>query len=241
MKKDTKPTNTRAIDTARVLELLAENPRANKRDLARMLGLKGSDRIHLKRILKELEAGGLIEGRKKTGYVKRGELPDMAVIEITGVDDDGETLGRPLKWDSNEEPPAIYVMPPKDGGAPGPGDRLLARLEKHGEAYEARIVRRLDRETQERLIGVLRESRDTGWRLVPIDKKARTEYALDKADLGGAKHNELVAAEPRPGRIAGFSRVKVVERIGSMDRKRPTASAPPSRRHCPLPRSPSTN
>ena len=35
--------------------------------------------------------------------------------------------------------------------------------------------------------------------------------------LRGAKHNELVAAEPKPGRIAGFSRVKVVERIGSMD------------------------
>ncbi|HKQ10735.1 MAG TPA: ribonuclease R, partial [Rhizomicrobium sp.] len=37
------------------------------------------------------------------------------------------------------------------------------------------------------------------------------------SDLGGAKHNELVAAEPKSGRIAGFSRVKVVERIGSMD------------------------
>ncbi len=217
MKQDKKPTNTRALDKARVLELLADNRNANKRDLAKMLGLKGSDRIVLKRILKELEADGLIEGRQKSGFIKRGELPDMAVIEITGVDGDGETLARPLNWNSNEPPPVIYVMPPKDGGAPGPGDRLLAKLERHGEAYEARVIRRLDRESQERLIGVLRESQDTGWRLVPIDKKARTEYALDKADLGGAKHNELVAAEPRPGRIAGFSRVKVVERIGSMD------------------------
>ena len=40
---------------------------------------------------------------------------------------------------------------------------------------------------------------------MPIDKKARTEYALDKSDLGGAKNNELVAAEPKPGRIAGFA------------------------------------
>jgi len=220
LKKDKKPTNTRALDKARVLELLAEHPAATKRDLAKLLGLKGSDRIHLKRILKELEADGAIEGRQKTGYVKRGELPEMAVIEITGVDDDGETLARPLNWDAQDEPPIIYVMPPKDGGAPGTGDRLLARLEKHGEDYEARIVRRLDREAQEKLIGVLRESKDSGWRLVPIDKKARTEYALDKADLNGAKHNELVAAEPRPGRIAGFSRVKVIERIGSMDSPR---------------------
>ena len=220
MKKDRKPSNTRALDKARVLELLAENAGANKRDLAKLLGLKGSDRIHLKRILKELEAEGAIEGRTKQGFVKRGELPDIGIVEVTGLDADGELMARPLAWTGDEDPPAVYVIPPKDGGAPGIGDRLLAKLERHGEAYEARIVRRLEQQTQERLIGVLRNSPSTGWRLVPIDKKARTEYALDKADLNGGGHNDLVAAEPRAGRIAGFSRVKVVERIGSMDSPR---------------------
>jgi ribonuclease R len=217
--KNRKPTNTPALDKARVLELLATNAGANKRDLAKLLNLKGSDRIVLKRILKELEADGAIEGKQKKGFVKRGELPDVGIVEITGVDEDGELLARPLAWDSDETPPTVYVIPPKDGAAPGPGDRLLARLEKHGEAYEARVIRRLDQEKQDRMIGVLRES-SNGWRLVPINKKERTEYALDKADLGGAKHNELVAAEPKSGRIAGFSRVKVVERIGSMDSPR---------------------
>jgi len=217
LKKDKKDKHTPALDKARVLELLATNAGANKRDLARMLGLKGSDRIQLKRILKELEAEGAIEGRARKSFVKAGELPETLLIEITGTDDDGEVLARPLNWDSNEEPPPIYVAPPKEGVAPGPGDRVLARLEKHGDEYEARIIRRLERETSTRLIGVLRDSQSGGWRLVPIDKKARTEYALDKSDLGGAKNNELVAAEPKPGRMAGFARVKVVERIGSMD------------------------
>ena len=216
MKKDRNPTNARAIDKARVLELLAQNPQSNKRDLAKMLGLKGSDRIVLKRILKELEAEGAIDGRQKQGFVKRGELPEIGIIEITGNDEDGETLARPLAWDSNEEPPIVYVMPVKDGTPPSIGDRLLARLEKHGEAYEARVIRRLEQEKETRLIGVLRES-SNGWRLVPVNKKERTEYALDNADLNGAKHNELVVAELRSGRIAGFTRVKVVERVGSMD------------------------
>jgi ribonuclease R len=217
LKKDKKPSNTGPLDKGRVLELLATHAGVNKRDLAKLLGLKGSDRIHLKRILKELEAEGAIAGRQKQGFVKRGELPDVGIIEITGVDGDGEVLAKPLAWDSNEEPPTIYVTPPKDGSAPGPGDRLLARLEKHGESYEAKIIRRLEAETQTRVIGVLRDAPATGWRLVPINKKERTEYALDKNDLNGAKHNELVAAEPAGGRIAGFSKVKVVERIGSMD------------------------
>ena len=220
MKKDKTPTNTRVLDKARVLELLATKAGANKRDLARLLGLKGSDRIVLKRILKELEAEGAIAGRQKQGFVKRGELPEVGIVEITGVDEDGEVLARPLAWESNETPPTIYVQPPKDGSAPGPGDRLLARLERHGEAYEAHVIRRIEQETQTKLIGVLRDAPATGWRLVPINKKERTEYALDKSDLNGAKHNELVAAEPQPGRIAGFSRVKVVERIGSMDSPR---------------------
>jgi len=203
-----------------VLELLAQNAGATKRDLARLLSLKGSDRIHLKRILKELETEGAIEGRKKSGFTRHGELPEVGLIEVSGTDSDGELLARPLNWESNEAPPIIYVIPPKDGTAPGPGDRLLARLEKQGDGYEARIIRRLEREAQTRLIGVLREAPSGGWRLVPIDKKARTEYALDKSDLAGARHNELVAAEPRSGHIGNFARVKVVERIGSMDSPR---------------------
>jgi ribonuclease R len=164
-----------------------------------------------------LQGEGTIQGSPKRGFTQRGELPEMGLIEVSHIDEDGETLARPLSWNSNEEPPPIYVVAPKQGGAPSIGDRLLARLERHGETYEAHVVRRLEQETSTRLIGVLREAPSAGWRLVPIDKKARTEYALDKYDLNGAKHNELVAAELKPGRIAGFARVKVVERIGSMD------------------------
>ena len=215
------PKNTPALDKARVLELLASG--ANKRDLARKLSLKGSDRILLKRILKELQAEGAIEGSPKRGFAKRGELPEVGIVEITGTDGDGETLARPLDWTSNEAPPVIYLIPPKEGGAPGPGDRLLARLEKRGESYEARIIRRLERETTTRLIGVLRDAPATGWRLVPINKKERTEYALDKSDLGGAKHNELVAAEPKAGRIAGFAASRWSSASAAWIRPRPSA------------------
>jgi ribonuclease R len=218
LNKTNKTKNTPA-DKARVLELLSENPGATKRDLAKKLGLKGSDRITLKRVLRELEADGAIAGRQKRGLTRRGELPDIAVIEVTGTDGDGELLARPLEWTSNEEPPLIYVTPPKEGGAPGAGARLLAHLEKRGESYEARIIRRLDSEAPSRILGVVR-AHDSGFRLEPIDKKARTEYAIDKNDLGGAKNNELVATEPQAGRIAGFARVKVVDRIGSMDSPR---------------------
>jgi ribonuclease R len=200
-----------------VLAVLAENPGATKRDLARLLGLKGSDRIALKRALRELEEEGAVAGKPKRGLTSRGELPPTTVIVITGTDSDGEVLARPVTWESDAPPPLIHVAPPKQGGAPGPGDRLLAHLEKRGDGYEARIVRRLEREAPSRLIGVVREG-PHGFHLMPIDKKARGEYAIDKAGLAGAKNNELVAAEPLAGR--GVTRVRVTERLGSMDSPR---------------------
>ena len=142
------------------------------------------------------------------------------MLEITGIDSDGELLARPLAWDSNDEPPTIIVTPPKEGAALGTGARILARLEKHGETYDARIVRRLEAEAgPERILGVLRET-DHGFRVMPVDKKVRGEYALDKSDAKGAKHNELVVVEPTGRKAAGFPRVRVVETIGSMESPR---------------------
>ena len=212
--------NAPPLDKARLLALLAEHPGATKRDLARLTGLKGSDRIVLKRLLRELEAEGATLGNTKRGLTKAGELPEIAVLEITGTDSDGELLARPLNWESNTEPPTIHVAPPKEGTALGPGARILARLEKRGQGYEAAIVRRLENEVgPERILGVLREN-SAGFRVMPVDRKTRGEYALDKNDAAGAKNNELVLCEPIGRKAAGFPRVRVVERIGSMDSPR---------------------
>jgi ribonuclease R len=220
LKKTKKPTNAPALEKARVLELLAERPNATKRDLAKVLGLKGSDRIQLKRILKELEADGAIEGNRRRGYAPPGALPEVAVLEISGQDTDGELLARPQKWESNEEPPTIIVIPARDdkGPALGPGERVLARLEKGEDGYEARVIKRLGASAH-RVLGVL-TSGAHGLRIEPIDRKSRTEFSVDSRDRGGAESNELVLAEPLSGRAQGFPRARVIERLGSMNAPR---------------------
>jgi ribonuclease R len=213
-----KLTNAPKLDKIRLLALLAENPGATKRDLARLSGLKGSDRIQLKRLLRELELDGAIAGKARRGFTKAGELPETLLLEITGTDRDGELLARPLNWESGDEPPLIHVAPGKEALASGA--RVLARLEKLGDSYEAKVVRRLESEAKsERILGVLRETAQ-GFRVMPVERKARSEYALDRRDAGGAKNNELVVCEPMGSRAEGFARVKVVERIGSMDSPR---------------------
>jgi len=200
-----------------VLELLAERPNATKRDLAKTLGLKGSDRIHLKRILRELENEGAIGGSRRQGYAAPNAIPEVSVLEITGQDTDGELLAVPQKWESNEEPPTIIVVPGREDKSPalGRGERVLARLSKSEDGYEARVIKRLGASAH-KVLGVLREG-PHGLRIEPIDRKSRTEFSVDNRDRGGAEHNELVLAEPLSGRAQGFPRAKVLERLGSMN------------------------
>ena len=180
-----------------------------------MLNVKGSERITLKRILKELDQEGIVTGNRKKGYTRPGELPEVSVLEITGQDMDGELLAQPQRWESNEEPPRIIVMPGRDdtGPALGRGERVLARIEKADDGYEARVIKRLGASAH-RVLGVITMN---GTRIAPIDRKSRTEFSLDARDRGGAQNNELVLAEPVAGRASGNARARVVERLGSMD------------------------
>jgi len=204
-----------------VLEALAKQPQGAKRDIARALGVKGNDRIALKRILKELADDGTIARTGKRTYSRPGQLPEVSVLEITGQDPDGELLARPARWEGDEAPPTIIVIPGKDpeaGGALGVGERILARLSETRDGYEARVIKKLGASVH-RVLGVYRVSaRDC--RLAPIDRKSRTEFIVDTSDNGGAANNELVLAEPLAGRASGLPRARIVERLGSMNAPR---------------------
>ncbi len=97
--KITKNTPSPTITKESVLEALAREPKATKRDLARILGVHGGDRIALKRILRELEQDGEIKRGGKRAFTKAGTMPEVTVLEIIGQDNDGELLARPQKWE----------------------------------------------------------------------------------------------------------------------------------------------
>ena len=107
-------------------------------------------------------------------------------------------------------------MPGRDaeaGPALGRGERVLARLEKVDDGFEARVIKRLGASAH-RVLGVITMN---GTRIAPIDRKSRTEFTLDARDRAGAENNELVLAEPIAGRASGNPRARVIERLGSMD------------------------
>ncbi|MCK4939431.1 MAG: ribonuclease R, partial [Rhodospirillaceae bacterium] len=128
-----------------ILKYIEETPgRIGKRELARAFQLDAGQKILLKKELKKLGDEGLIERGHGRRFKQPGTLPSVTVLEISGIDLDGEILAKPIDWELDSPPPVIYMAPMRHGQrALASGERVLAKLEllKNVEpgrvAYEA--------------------------------------------------------------------------------------------------------
>ena len=200
-----------------LLDFVRENPAAfSRREIARAFNVAAPNRSALRDLLRTLEEEGLVERRRGRRLAQPGQLPSVAVIEITAIDAEGEVLARPVSWRAAEPPPRIYLAPVRGRPAPGPGDKVLARLTRLDAGnYEARTMRRLEGGPTH-LLGVYALSGATG-RLRPTDRRYRGEFTVAAADSGGAKPGEIVRAETLGGRVHGLAQARIVERLGALD------------------------
>ncbi len=196
-----------------------------KREIARAFKLSGSaDREMLKDLLRELEADGAVERGRNKRMAPPQSLPAVAVLLITGVDPDGELSARPLTWTGEGNPPRIFLLPEKKSRGEGKplavGDTLLAKLARiNDRLYEARVIRRIDGEREGRILGVDRPSADGG-RILPTDRRHKTEFLVLPPNRGDAEAGDLVFADVLPAGRAGQPQARVVERLGSTDEPR---------------------
>ncbi|MHA6347438.1 ribonuclease R [Roseivivax sp. CAU 1761] len=207
---------TKLPTRAQILDWIAENPTLTaKRDIAKAFGIKGAARIDLKRILKDLEAEGHLEKRKKT-YRDPERLPPVSVLEVLPPDADGDLFARPLEWHGEGVEPSVIVIPREADPALAPGDRILARLQQvAGEEhhYEARLIRRIGLSPR-RVVGIFRKGAEGG-RILPLDKGADKEWQVAPDATGGARDGELVEAEQAgPKGRMGLPRARITARIG---------------------------
>ena len=199
-----------------ILEWISDNPTlTSKRDIARAFGIKDAARIDLKRLLKELQAEGHLEKRRKT-YRDPDRLPPVGVLQVSGQTPDGDLLAQPMEWLGEGAAPKVLIIPRANDPALGAGDRILARLtEVRGEdhQYEARLIRRIGTNPL-KILGVFRKGTQGG-RIVPIDKGDGKEWQVPEDATGGAKDGELVEAEHSgPKTRMGLPRARVVQRLG---------------------------
>lgn len=199
-----------------ILAWIAEHPgESARRDIARAFGIKGAARIELKRILKELEAEGVLERRRRS-LRDIAKLPPVALLQILAPDRSGDVFARPVEWQGAEPAPRVLFVAKKGDPAAGAGERILARIaEVAGEdhAYEGRLIRKLGANPH-RVLGIFRKGAEGG-RIVPIDKGADLEWMVPAGATQDARDGELVEAEQVGPKVRmGLPRARIIDRLG---------------------------
>ncbi|NDU99699.1 ribonuclease R [Pseudoroseicyclus tamaricis] len=202
---------------AEILAFLQDNPeKTHKRDIAKAFGLKGAQRIDLKRMLKELEEEGHVE-KKRRSYRDPETLPPVTILLVRAPDADGDLSARPMEWHGEGEEPSVRVLPREGDPALAEGDRILARLTPtpgEEQDYTARMIRRIGH-APTTILGIYRKGSEGG-RIMPIDKKADRQWVVSLGHEHGAKDGELVEAEQSgpKGRL-GLPKARVTQRLGA--------------------------
>ncbi|MGY6547494.1 MAG: ribonuclease R [Roseinatronobacter sp.] len=193
-----------------VRDWLAENPGATRRDVAKAFGIKGSAKIDLKALLRELEEEGTLAPRRSH---HTGKLPPVTVLDVLAPDTEGDLFARPVEWRGTGAVPRVLIVTQPGDPALGQGDRVLAKcthIRGPDYDYQARVIRKLG-VNPSRILGIFRKEAEGG-RIVPIDKGADKFWIV--ADTGGAVDGELVHAEPEGKSRFGPLRARVLERLG---------------------------
>ena len=200
------PPTFEPLTRERVLEAIRQSGgKAQKRDIAHALGIGADQKKELRQILRELEESGALGRTGRKRYADAQALPESGVMDIVDRDPDGELLAR-MRGPDGYFGPLVRLAPGdarrlKGEAAIGVGDRVLARIARADEGFEARVVKRLG-QSAHRILGVYRANKDPrakfgGGRVEPADRKARYPLVIEAADIGDAEDGDLVFAEVR--------------------------------------------
>ncbi len=204
-----------------VLDFIQQSPATvGKREIARAFAIRGGDKIGLKALLKQMADDGKLAKRQKK-LIDTKSLPPVTVLEVIGIDHDGEAFAEPVEWDERSmgKPPRVVVegeRPPKKG------ERVLAKIAPARDgryAFKGRVIRALT-DRARRVLGVYRIVKGQGARLIPVDKKSRHDLQVVAGDENGARDGELVEADIVKDHGRGLPRAKVRERLGDMKSQR---------------------
>lgn len=145
MKKQKQPKKTASMPTMTELTdfLNKQSKPVNKKEIARRFGIRGDNRVLLKGMLKQLRDDGTIQSHKRV-ITNTGTLPATTVVEITGFDDMGDLVARPIQWDQNTPAPQIIITHDKLNPPAGMGDVVQVKTTPVGKnVYEATALRRV--------------------------------------------------------------------------------------------------
>lgn len=201
-----------------VVDFIASSPiPVGKREIAKAFKVGSADRVALKGMLKEIERSGPVERSHHRRLAPSGALPEIAVVEVTEIDAEGEPVVRLLGSDPSISAPTIRLAAGRQGtDSPGVGERAIARFRRQEDgSYQAAIVRKIDPQG-ERVLGVYKTEGDGTARIMPTDRRNKNTYRVRANEGLNAVDGDLVLAEPLPVPRLGLPHAQVIERLGTM-------------------------
>lgn len=207
------PSNTQ------ILEFIKDSPgRVGKREIARAFHLDSEQKLKLKKVLRKLKDEGQLQANRKN-FADPAHLPNVTVLEVSGLDVDGELLARPVVWENKQPPPTIYMAPARRGqNALGIGDRVLAKMTKIENtddgriAYEGHTIRRLEQAPGD-VLGVFLPDEGGPPRLRATDRRVKKHFIVSDTDAFQPEKGDLFRAEVLPGKKLGLRHVKLREKV----------------------------
>ena len=200
-----------------MLAFIRESPApVGKREIARAFHITGERRPELKKLLSELSQSGEVDRGRGHRVGPPKALAEVAVIEVFGIDQDGDLLCRPLEWHEAGPPPRIILRPGKRGGDDfAVGHRVLAQLRHVSpDFYEARPIRKLETGVA-RVLGIFERVPGGGARIRATDKRNKSDLTVLPRNEGGAEPGELVIAEVLPSTRLGLRQARIISRLGN--------------------------
>ena len=198
-----------------IQDWIKDNPKkSSKREIAKAFGIKGSMRVELKKVLKELTLSGEIDKNKKS-FKNPNQLPSVCILQMMASTSDGDLFARPVDWKGDEPEPIVLMVFRASDPALAYGDRVLAKVsivQDEQYQYEGRIIRVL-KKIPKNTLGIYKEASEGG-RILPIEKSGR-EWSVKLSDALDAKDGELVEAEQIKGqRASGLYAARVINIVG---------------------------
>lgn len=199
-----------------------------KKQIAKILGVKGAQRIILKQILKELyQSGEIVRGSRRRLMVEPStesplameptEANNILAVDVFEIDEEGDLLARPTEWPEDETPPLIRLVnlrpSYKEGrSALGIGSTVIVRIIRQTpDEWQATVIRRLEKGPKTH-IGIFSPNRHGGY-LSSCNRKDSFKGAhLSHAQAQGLKPGDVVKLS-----ITHRHEIKILTRIGSID------------------------
>lgn len=212
-----------------LIKTVRETPEElTKRGLVRALGLSGDDRRDLRMLLKELVEDGTFIRTDKRAYRCADSLPNVMVLRIDHIDDEGDMIAVPDRWEGKAKPPQVLVREKfqrkkssKFAGVKlGVSDRVLCRISRKNDLYHGEVIKTLGDAPESQLGVIVKGGR--GWRVRPVAKGSRYDHLPQRGQMESLnlKDQDLVLFTLTNARNRGDRIARIGEVLGSANHPR---------------------